>query len=459
MESITLLLDTCSLPEKKQLVEFAKIKNPLSSKKLMLMKLFVSHPGLSDSEYSQKIYKNPESAAYFQLKKRVKDEFEELFLLLKPTCIKKETQLHIECSELLLKSQLILARGIRCEGSKLLERGLKMAIKHGFHDLVLTIYNTADRFGICEVLNNNDLPELEIAIKSHLQLLIKKNYKKSEEQPKPKNQYLKTMINQLNYRRNSWFILDDINQSIQHKEYKNALSQVTEAESEWNDEIEGRTKDELLIAKISILLAQRKFSILLEECINSVDHSRFSQENKLSHSLNHWYALFHLNKTEEAEQILRKNLMNLDTNQHPKWGYLEAYIHFKQRNLKTAQKQIHANQKCLKSVPDYYLGSKMLELMILFDQKDQDWLEYKIENFRKLISRYKGKTSKRIHVAFQLFSKLQKSLFRPELFDLTKDPVLINLQNEIDGLEWKPDTFELIRYDSWILTTLKKQNC
>ncbi len=92
MESITQLLEACSLPEKTLLVEFAKIKNPPSSKKLMLMKLFVKQPGLSDSEYSLKIYQKPEGAAYFQLKKRVKDEFEELFMLLKPTAAKIETQ-------------------------------------------------------------------------------------------------------------------------------------------------------------------------------------------------------------------------------------------------------------------------------------------------------------------------------------------------------------------------------
>ncbi|MEB2773745.1 hypothetical protein SYJ56_00410 [Algoriphagus sp. D3-2-R+10] len=457
MESINQLLDTCSSAEKTQLIEFAKIKNPPSSKKLMLMKLFVSQPNLSDSEYAQKIYKKPEGAAYFQLKKRVKDEFEELLLLLKPTCINKENQLHIGCSELLLKSQLILARGIRSEGSKLLERGLKMAIKHGFHDLVLTIYSTAVRFEIYEVLNNNDLPELEIAIKSHLQLLIKKNYKKSEEQKHSKNQHLKTMISQLNYSRNSWFILDDINRSIQYKEYENALSQVNDAESDWNYTTESRTKDELVIAKMSILLAKRDFTKLLEECIDSVDTSNFSRENELRHSLNHWHALFHLNKTEEAQQILRKNLMKLDSSQLPKWSYLEAFIHFKQRNLKTALKQIHAYQKYLKCIPEYYLGSKMLELMILFDQNDQDWLEYKIENFRKLISRYKCKTYGRIYLAFQLFSKLQKSLFKPGQFDLIQDPSLIELQNEVDGLEWKPNTSELIRYDSWIITSIKRQ--
>ncbi len=458
MESLTQLLDACTYPEKMQLVEYAKIKNPSSGKKLMLMKLFVNHPGLSDSEYSQKIYKKPEGPAYFQLKKRVKDEFEELLILLKPVCIKKETQLHIECSELLLKSQLILARGIRSEGAKLLERGLKMAVKHRFHDLVLTIYSTAIRFELCEVLNNNDLPELELAIKSHLQLLIKKNYNKSDDQTPSKNQHLKTMIRQLNYSRNSWSRLNEIEKSIKHQEYENALSLVTEAESDYNYATEAKTKDELLLAKMSILLAKREFPKLLEECIDLGDTSKLSQENKLNHSMTHWYALFNLNKIGEAHQLLRKYIMKIAPDQNPKWAYLEAYIYFKQRALTPALKQIHACQKDLKSIHTYYLGSKMLELMILFDQNDQDWLEYKIENFRKLISRDKYKSNSRIINAFQLFSKLQKSLYKPKISDLTQDILLLNLQSEKADLKWSPDSFELIRYDSWIYSKLKKQN-
>ena len=457
MESINQLLEACSLPEKMQLVEFAKIKNPPTSKKLMLMKLFVNSPGLTDTEYAQKVYKKPEGTAYFQLKKRVKDEFEEFFLLLKPTCLKKENQLHIECAELLLKSELILARGIRTEGSKLLERGLKMAIKNGFHDLVLTIYSTAARFGICEVLNNNDLPELEIAIKSHLQLLIKKNYKTPEDQKESKNEHLKTMIRQLNYSRKSWFILDGINKSIQYKDYENALNQVKEAELDLSQNTESGTKAELVLAKTSILLAKREYAKLLEECIYSVNPNHFSKENKLRYSLHHWFALFHLNKVEEAQHILRKNLMTLDATQEQKWRYLEANIYFKQGNYKAALKEIHACQKNLKGNAEYYLGSKMLEMMILFDQNDQDWLEYKIENFRKLIYKYKCNTYKRIQLAFQLFLKLQKSLFREELLQLVNDPILKELQNEREGLEWSPTSSELVQYDNWFIKKVRSQ--
>lgn len=458
MESLTQLLDTCSLPEKTQLVEYAKIKNSPSSKKLMLMKLFVSHPGLSDTEYSQKIYKKPDSAAYFQLKKRVKDEFQALFIFLKPICLKKEIQLHIKCSELLLKSELILARGIKAEGSKLLERGLKMAIKNGFHDLILTIYSTAMRFELYEVISNKDLPELEIAIKSHLQLLIKKNYKKPDEQIQSKNQHLKEMIRKLNYSRNSRFLLDDIHRSIQNKEYKYALSQVTTAESELARDIEPITRAELLITKMSIFLAQREFSKLLTECNASIDISNFSPENALKHALNQWHALFHLKQLDDAQQVLRKNLMKMDSVQNPKWAYMEACIYFRQRALKPALQQIHACQKDLKSIHDYYLGSKMLELMILFDQNDQDWLEYKIENLRKLISRNKSKINRRIDVAFQLFSKLQKSLHKSDLAYIAQDSLLINLQKESVGLEWIPDSFELIRFDNWVLTLLNNKS-
>jgi hypothetical protein len=457
MESLTQLLSTCSLPEKAQLLEFAKIKNSPSSKKLILMQLLVSHPGLSDAEYAQKIYKKPESAAYFQLKKRVKDEFEDLFVLLKPSGTKKEIQLHIECSELLLKSQLILARGIRCEGSKLLERGLKMAIKHSFHDLVLTIYSTAIRFEIFEVFSNTDLPELEIAITSHLQLLIRKYHANPEKVSSTKNQHLMVMIGQLDCSWQSRAILDGIYQSILDKEYKNAFSQVTKAESALSYDGESGIKEELLIAKMSIFLALRDYSNLMIESLAKVNISNFSTENAEKFMMYHWYASFYLDNLGDAQQLIRRNVTKTNSIQRSKWAYFEACVYFKQRNFSAALKQIHSLQKEVKSIPNYYLGSKMLEIMVLFEQNDLDWLEFKVENLRKLISRNKGEINKRTNHAFLLVLKLQKSLYNSSVIDLAQDPLLLNLQNEKTGMEWTPDSFELIRYDAWIITLLNRQ--
>ncbi|MCE7056397.1 hypothetical protein LZF95_17065 [Algoriphagus sp. AGSA1] len=450
MESIRKLLDTCSFPERIQLIEFAKIKNAPSSKKLMLLKLFVHQPDLSDSEYAQKIYKKQDAAAYFQLKKRVKDELKELLLLLKPPCVDKTYQLYLSCSELLLKSQHILVRGVRGEGAKMLEKVLKMAIKYNFHDLIWTIYTTAVRFGIVEVLNTNDLPELELAINGHLQLLIKQNPCSKKSPKASKNKYLKSMIKKLNHSLESWNKLNIIRNAIQQREYDHALSIIDQANSEWKPGLQLYCKEGLKLLKMSVFLAKREYDKVLEESVEVMQTTHFSKENKLNFTLTHWYALFHLDKIEDARHVLHNELIQLDTSQMSKWMYLDMHLNYKLMDFKNALKQIHQNQNTLKCLPDYYLGSKMLEIMILFDLNDTDWLEYKIENFRKLIARTTFVVNKRIQSSFCLFTKLQKSLYNPDHNQIHQHPALHELQNETKGVEWDPASFELIRYDTWI---------
>ena len=205
---------------------------------------------------------------------------------------------------------------------------------------------------------------------------------------------------------------------------------------------------------MSVFIAKREYVKVLDECIGVRDTSNFTKENKLSYTLSHWYALFHLDKIDKARQVLKNELMQLDSSQLSKWMYLDMHLNYKLLNFKNALKQIHQNQNTLKCMPDYYLGSKMLEMMILFDLNDTDWLEYKIENFRKLISRTSYSVNRRISNAFSLFSKLQKSLLDPDRVNLTRDPALLELKTESNGIEWSPGSFELIRYDTWIYRKL-----
>jgi hypothetical protein len=91
----------------------------------------------------------------------------------------------------------------------------------------------------------------------------------------------------------------------------------------------------------------------------------------------------------------------------------------------------------------------MLELMILFDQNDQDWLEYKMENLRKLVCRWKGKISIRIESSFLLFQDLQRHLPFESKADLIQSIHFRMLRTGGDAYAWNPNDYELVRYDKW----------
>lgn len=451
MCSVIQILESCSYAEKDQLLQICKIRNSGVSKKVVLLDLFIRKPGLSDAEYSILIYQETDSSAYSQLKKRVKKELEELIPLLKPQAQNDEVRKRIECTELLLQSQVLLGRGLKIEGAKVLEKSLKKAIEGDFADLILSIFDISQRFRLEDVLSKKDLPELEQVIKSHLQILINQHYGQEPRQRRhEKNTHLSQILHQLNFDRKNWGILANIRQSITEKRFEEASSLIKDSESDFsNSEGHRDALEEFYIAKLQVLLQTGNYREVIQNCNKLSSNFSLSPENQIELAQKEWVALFHLNRYEEALVILKKNLLRLCPEKAGKWKYWEAILLFRQNILKKALLLAHECQSDLKNSPNYYLGSKLLELMILFDQNDQDWLDYKIENLRKLVCRWRGKISVRIEASFSLFYELQRHLPFDPKEDLLQSPHFVRLSSGKNDYSWNPTDFELIRYDEW----------
>lgn len=452
MNSIFQILATCSAGEKTQLLEFCATRHSVQSKTYQLLKINVEKPGLKDCEVSQLIYGEKESPAYFQLKKRVKEELEELFPLLNTSSFSDEVKSRIRCSELLLQSQVMLARGLRYEGAKLLEKSLKKAIEGDFPDLVLSIFDTSQRFGVNEVIRKEDLPELELVIKSHLQILINQHHPRTEDRTKcEKNAYLGQILNQLNSERKNWGIVANIRQSIANQDFEETKSLILESEASFSENPDNRdVYEEFFLTKQQFLLQSGQYNEVIQNCKNKNTSLIQSRENCLELAQYQWYALFHQDQLEEATALLKKNLERWCPELSPKWKYWEAFLLFRQKSFKNSLRLVHECQQELKTFPNYYLGSKMLELMILFDQNEVDWLDYKVENLRKLIHRWKGKISARIDSAFHVLHGIQTKVPINFMEDLNSNIHLQKLQDGKGIYNWNPIDFELIRYDCWI---------
>lgn len=451
MCSVIQILESCSYAEKDQLLQICKIRNSIASKKVILLELFIHKPGLSDAEYSKLIYREADSSAYSQLKNRVKKELEKLIPLLKPQAQSYEIHKRIECTELLLQSQVLLGRGLKIEGAKVLEKSLKKAIDGDFADLTLSIFDISQRFKLEEVLSKKDLPELEQVIKSHLQILINQHYgQEPRQESHEKNTHLSQILHQLNFDRKNWGILANIRQSITEKKFEEASSLIEDSESDFSHS-EGHKDvlEEFYIAKLQVLLQTGNYREVIQNCKKLQSKFSLSPENQLELAQREWIALFHLNRYEEALNLLKKSLLKLCPEKTGKWKYWESIILFRQNLLKKALLLAHDCQSELKNSPNYYLGSKMLELMILFDQNDQDWLDYKIENFRKLVCRWRGKISVRIEASFSLFYELQRHLPFESKSDLLQSPNFERLSSGKNDYVWNPMDFELVRYDKW----------
>lgn len=455
MNSIFDILDGLPYHEKSQILSFCATRNSSQSKIFLLLKEYVENPHLDDREYSLKFYGSQSCPAFFQLKKRVKKEVLELICLLKKPTSTGETIERIQCSELLLQSQILLARGMMEPGTKQLEKSLKSAVSSDLPDLILSIFDTARKYGLEGVIRKKEIPELELIIKNHLQILASQYCAKHPSGNSQKSM-LSPLLKQLNKEKNNWETLSEIRSAISKRDFDLAERLLSEFEMGLKkDHFSEEIFEEFFLARQHVLLQTYQFKKVIQN-YKSFDWSKIHRK-ETSQELNEyqWYALFYQEKWEEALQLLKKILIKSAPENFPKWKYWEAYIRFRQRLFKPALKLIHESQNELKKDPDYYLGSKMLELMVLFDQNELDWLDYKVENFRKLISRWKGKINARIESAFLVFLYMIKSNKMDLQNQLSSHVHLNKLQSCSGAYSWNPTDFELIRYDQWFTNHLQ----
>ena len=231
MNSIFKILDSLPFHEKSQILHICAIRHSSASKVYQLLEELIQHPNQQDSYYSEKFYGSAQSAAFTQLKKRVKCEISELVCLLKTSGKMEDCSQRIHCTELLLQGQVLLSRGLTNEGAKLLEKCLKTAVGSDLPDMILTIFDTARKFGIEGVICKKEIPELEMIIKSHLQILVSQ-YCKNAPLTLEKRSQLTPLLVHMNQEKSNWQILAEIQQAIAKRDFATAESLLLESENE-----------------------------------------------------------------------------------------------------------------------------------------------------------------------------------------------------------------------------------
>ena len=106
--------------------------------------------------------------------------------------------------------------------------------------------------------------------------------------------------------------------------------------------------------------------------------------------------------------------------------------------------------------PYHHLQDYMLLVLVLeIEQRDEEWVDFKLQTLRKLIARYRYLGTPRVKAAMDILSAvLRKGLVfktlgeRPEL-------ALQNSLQEIPEFEWNPEQAEVLRLDQWMLSKRK----
>ncbi|MBK7035140.1 MAG: hypothetical protein IPH42_02055 [Bacteroidetes bacterium] len=97
-----------------------------------------------------------------------------------------------------------------------------------------------------------------------------------------------------------------------------------------------------------------------------------------------------------------------------RWVFYRANLDFAQKNFNEALELLQKQTMLTKDKSGYWVGYKILEMLCIIELKNYDWLEYRTETFRKLLSKVKTKNVARPKIILHLLKALIKENYNFE---------------------------------------------
>ncbi|MFI5171373.1 MAG: hypothetical protein ACHQFW_03230 [Chitinophagales bacterium] len=138
------------------------------------------------------------------------------------------------------------------------------------------------------------------------------------------------------------------------------------------------------------------------------------------------------------------------------WLYYEAIVNFKIGDYKSTLNILQRNSDLTADKTGWRVGFKIVEMMCIIEMQNYDWLDYRIEAFRKLIKSIKNENMSRATVIYELIKKLVKENYNFKTTTEKLKEKLDLLNSDIDEYRWEARGYELIRFDEWWKGKLRK---
>ncbi|MEZ5013838.1 MAG: hypothetical protein R2794_06060 [Chitinophagales bacterium] len=158
-----------------------------------------------------------------------------------------------------------------------------------------------------------------------------------------------------------------------------------------------------------------------------------------------------INKGLSFKVIKRSKLFNF------RFQLLQACCLFKEKKFDDALALSQTLVKHLESEPEIGVAFKIFELQCIIELGNYDWLDYRIETFRKQLKDLKPPKNTRSKTIFKLIKTLVREGYN---FNKASEKAAIELQNLSDSKGdyfWDALDYEYIRFDTWWKSKIKKR--
>jgi len=162
------------------------------------------------------------------------------------------------------------------------------------------------------------------------------------------------------------------------------------------------------------------------------------------------------NAIKQVETVTTFKIVKPGNIYYSRWIFYKANLEFGKKNYGDALALLQKQTMLTKDKSGYWLGYKMLEMLCIIEMKNYDWLEYRTETFRKLLSKVKTKNIARPKIILQMLKALVKENYNYKAVSIKYNDQFKLLKDAKDDYRWDPDAYEIIRFDTWWSEKMKK---
>ena len=472
----------CFKPGEIQLIKAyysAKFSNE-PPKRLLLLNLILEEQISDNHEAAKSIYAQYSASTISKLKERLKKDLLD-FLLLFPfqkLAISELSKAELRCAKLLLQSKILLARGVEQEGIQLLQKAANLVEEFELPASGLDVYDI-----LCAVAQRqNSQKEVEKynqkisrALDMYTSLQEARQFEQAIMSDSASSEsglfeYAQEKLKQLqggythttSKRVKFWF-------SFAALQYHFNQGELTLAADCGRNLVEWMETDPFLCKlsvkmSIYIRLSWVHFHLgLLKEAGEyaalALEYSSPNAYEELEILGLMFMSYFQLSEfslaTQTVEAAFRNEWIYEEQTQLAKWNLCKAALEFAKGDYNASLKNFLTKQGLFRTQPEIFLGGKLLELLNIIELGDYDWVEYKLESFRKTLNKYRKGNRERFKTIYQILRALLKAGFDFPLIWEEEQEKLSLLQAEEGDWCRNPLGSELINFYEWMLVKVE----
>lgn len=485
VEKLTQLINSLNKKEIRAIRRFFKVtRMNADTLKSRLFDILVEKKGISDSKVSKLLKRNATDPSFSMLKLRLKDDIIKILVWEggAKSFTSKAHEAKYNCRLMIMEAEILITRELPQLAEETLQKAFRLA-KHYeltnesilINELLQTQVGlkkglSSYRFYADNNQQNFDLIKEKFLAQDYFRKLNMPNlfFANKEMNYKQKSKEATAELRELSNKSKStqvkfWYLRSEIYYNHLIADYQKARDYAMDFIKFVEDSPIVYSKDNLGGANMQLAI----INIYLGKYKEAIQHANGAIALFVKGSVNminamdcKYSACLYDGDFESASEILKEikkiKLYKNNPLTNSKWLYYEANLYFLLKKFDDALATLQKQTELTSDKSGWRLGYKILEMMCIAELKYFDWIDFRIETFRKLLSDVRKENIARPKIIYQLLKSFIKNAYEFDKATEMNEEHLALLHEAKDAFSWDPRGYEIIRFETWWNSKLKR---